>query len=106
MLTGKYKRNVAAAEGTRFASWKGLAGRYTTEANWNIVERLEKFCAGRNHRLLELAFSWLLANPVVSSVIAGATKPAQLEMNVRATDWALSKEDLTEIDKLTRTTTK
>jgi aryl-alcohol dehydrogenase-like predicted oxidoreductase len=102
MLTGKYKKYVAPAEGTRFASWKGLAGRYTTEANWIIVERLEKFCTERNHSLLELAFGWLLAKPVVSSVIAGATKPDQLEMNVRATGWALSKEDLAEIDKLTR----
>jgi aryl-alcohol dehydrogenase-like predicted oxidoreductase len=102
MLAGKYKKNVDPAEGTRFASWKSLAHRYTTEANWNIIERLEKFCAERNHSLLDLAFSWLLAKPVVSSVIAGATKPAQLEMNVRATDWALSKEDLTEIDTLAR----
>jgi aryl-alcohol dehydrogenase-like predicted oxidoreductase len=102
MLTGKYKKNVAPSEGTRFASWKGLAQRYTTEANWSIVERLEKFCAERNRALLELAFSWLLAKPVVSSVIAGATKPGQLEMNIRSTDWALSKEDLTEIDTLAR----
>jgi aryl-alcohol dehydrogenase-like predicted oxidoreductase len=101
MLTGKYKKNIAPAEGTRFASWKGLASRYTTEANWSIVERLEKFCAERNHSLLELAFSWLLAKPVVASVIAGATKPDQLEMNVRATGWALSKEELSDIDKLT-----
>jgi aryl-alcohol dehydrogenase-like predicted oxidoreductase len=101
MLTGKYKRNVEPSKGTRFASWKGLAGRYTTETNWSIVEQLVKFCAERNHSLLELAFSWLLSKPVVSSVIAGATKPEQLEMNVRAVNWLLSKEDLAEIDKLT-----
>ncbi len=102
MLTGKYKRNAAPAEGTRFASWKGLAQRYTTDPNWNMVERLEKFCADRNHSLLELAFSWLLAKPVVSSVIAGATRPEQVEMNVRAVDWSLSSDDLAEIDKLAR----
>jgi aryl-alcohol dehydrogenase-like predicted oxidoreductase len=101
-LTGKYRRNAAPAEGTRFASWKGLAQRYTTDANWDMVERLEKFCAERNHSLLELAFSWLLAKPVVSSVIAGATKAEQLEKNVRAADWSLSKEDLAEIDQLAR----
>ena len=102
MLSGKYKKDVAPSEGTRFASWKGLAKRYTTDANWNIVERLEKFCADRNHSLLELAFSWLLAKPVVSSVIAGATKPEQIEMNACAVDWSLSSEDLAEIDKLAR----
>jgi aryl-alcohol dehydrogenase-like predicted oxidoreductase len=102
MLTGKYKRNVAPVEGTRFASWKGLASRYTTATNWDIVERLEKFCAERNHTLLELAFSWLLAKPVVSSVIAGATRPEQLETNIRAAGWSLTMEDLAEIDRLTR----
>jgi len=37
----------------------------------------------------------------VSSVVAGATKPEQLEANVRAADWALSPEDLAEIDRIT-----
>jgi len=98
LLTGKYRRNEAAAKGTRFAAWKDLAQRYTTEANWNLIEALEKFCAGRGHTLLELAFSWLLARPVVSSVIAGATKPEQIQKNIGSADWILSEEDLREID--------
>jgi aryl-alcohol dehydrogenase-like predicted oxidoreductase len=101
LLTGKYKRNRPAAEGTRFATWKDLAQRYTTEANWNLIESLEDFCAKRNHTLLELAFAWLLAKPIVSSVIAGATKPKQIEGNAAAADWILSQEDLGEIDRLT-----
>jgi aryl-alcohol dehydrogenase-like predicted oxidoreductase len=52
--------------------------------------------------MLELAFSWLAARPTVSSVIAGATKPEQVEQNVRAADWKLTPEDLAEIDRLTR----
>jgi aryl-alcohol dehydrogenase-like predicted oxidoreductase len=52
--------------------------------------------------LLELAFSWLAARPTVSSVIAGATKPEQVEQNVGAADWKLTPEDLAEIDRLTR----
>ncbi len=99
MLTGKYSRMESPAEGTRFSVWKALVPRYFTERNWNIVECLEKFCAERKHTLLELAFNWLLANPVVSSVIAGATKPEQVEMNVAAADWSLSPEDLAEIEK-------
>jgi aryl-alcohol dehydrogenase-like predicted oxidoreductase len=53
--------------------------------------------------MLELAFGWLLAKPVVSSVIAGATKPEQIEANIKATGWKLSSDDLAEIDKLTKT---
>ena len=52
--------------------------------------------------MLELAFSWLLARPTVASVIAGATKPEQLDANAKAAGWALTAEDLTEIDAMPR----
>ena len=101
LLTGKYKRNTPPPAGTRFANTARLADRYGTQANWNIVEGLQAFCHNRGHSLLELAFSWLLARPTVASVIAGATKPEQLEQNVKAAGWALSAEDLAEVDRLT-----
>ena len=101
LLTGKYKRGVEAAAETRFANLQGLAKRYLTDANWARVEQLEAFCVKRGHTLLELAFSWLLARPAVASVIAGATKPEQVETNVNAVNWRLAPEDLTEIDRLT-----
>ncbi len=102
LLTGKYRRNVTPAEGTRLASWKSIAQRYGTERNWGIVERLEKFAAKRGYSMLELAFGWLLSKPVISSVIAGATKPEQVTQNVAAAQCSLSPEDLAEIDDLTR----
>jgi len=101
LLSGKYKRHEPPAAETRFAAWKALAERYLNDRNWGIVERLDKFCAERGRSLLELAFSWLLARPVVASVIAGATKPEQIAQNVVAANWALSPEDLDEIDTLT-----
>jgi aryl-alcohol dehydrogenase-like predicted oxidoreductase len=101
LLSGKYRRQAPPPPGTRLARMKGLAERYLTSANWTIVERLEEFCAARGHGLLELAFSWLAARPAVASVIAGATKPEQLEQNVEAVGWSLSADDLAEIDRLT-----
>jgi aryl-alcohol dehydrogenase-like predicted oxidoreductase len=101
LLTGKYRRNQTPPQGTRLAAWKSMATRYSTEKNWEIIEALEKFCAERNRTLLELAFGWLLSKPVVSSVIAGATKPGQLDLNVAAADWVLSPEELAEVDKIT-----
>jgi aryl-alcohol dehydrogenase-like predicted oxidoreductase len=76
------------------------AGRYLTDGNWAIVERLEGFAIERGHTLLELAVSWLLRRPQVASVIAGATKPEQVEANVRAAGWGLTEEDMQEIDRL------
>ncbi len=102
MLTGKYKRGQAPPAGTRFAAWKSVSQRYVSENNWEIVDALEKFCAERGHTILELAFSWLIAKPAVASVIAGATKPEQVEMNAAAADWELSQEELAEVDRLSR----
>ena len=101
LLTGKYRREGKPPEGARLATTPRLAERYLTPANWTVVERLEAFCAARGRTLLELAFSWLLQRPAVASVIAGATKPAQVAANVRAAQWRLSPEDMDEIDRLT-----
>jgi aryl-alcohol dehydrogenase-like predicted oxidoreductase len=101
LLTGKYRRNVPLPAGARLATTPRLAERYLTEANWAVVERLADFCEARGHSLLGLALSWLLHRPAVASVIAGATTPAQVEANIRAANWALSREDMDEIDRLT-----
>jgi aryl-alcohol dehydrogenase-like predicted oxidoreductase len=101
-LTGKYKRNAPMPEGSRLATTPRFQDRYATEKNWAIVEALSAFATARGHTMLELAFSWLAAQPAVSSVIAGATKPEQLETNVRAAGWKLSPDDLAEIDRISR----
>jgi aryl-alcohol dehydrogenase-like predicted oxidoreductase len=102
LLTGKYKRNAAMPAGTRLANTQRLADRFLTEANWQIAERLGDFAATRGHSLLELAFSWLACRPQVASVIAGATRPEQIEQNVKAADWVLTPAEMAEIDRLTK----
>lgn len=102
LLTGKYSRTSPPPPDTRFAAWQRLGDRYATKTNWDAVEHLRDFSAARGKSMLELAFNWLLAHPVVSSVIAGATKPEQVEQNVAAAGWKLSPEDLAEIDKMPR----
>lgn len=102
LLTGKYKRNAALPAGARLTNAQNLANTYLTEQNWAIVEKLEAFCAERGRTVLELAFSWLLARPTVTSVIAGATRPEQLEQNIKAAGWKLTAEELAKIDEITR----
>lgn len=100
LLTGKYRRNAALPAGTRLANTQRLADRYLTERNWAIAEKLGDWVEARGHTMLELAFSWLLAQSPVASVIAGATRPEQLEQNVKAGDWRLSAEEVAEIDAI------
>jgi aryl-alcohol dehydrogenase-like predicted oxidoreductase len=101
MLTGKYQRNAPMPAGTRLANTLSLAERYLTERNWVIAEKLGDFAAARGRTMLELAFSWLLSREPVTSVIAGATRPEQLEQNVGAGAWKLTAEELAEIDRIT-----
>jgi aryl-alcohol dehydrogenase-like predicted oxidoreductase len=100
LLTGKYRRNAPLPAGTRLASTQRLADRYLTERNWEVAEKLGDFAEARGHTMLELAFSWLLAQSPVTSVIAGATRPDQLEQNVKAGEWVLTAQDLTKIDRI------
>jgi aryl-alcohol dehydrogenase-like predicted oxidoreductase len=101
LLTGKYRRNRALPAGARLVRVERLADRYLTERNWTIAEQLADFVEGRGHTMLELAFSWLLSQQPVASVIAGATGPEQLEQNVQAGNWKLSDAELGEINRIT-----
>ena len=101
LLTGKYRRGAAPPPGSRLAKNQRHAQDFLSERNWRIVGELEAFAARRRRTLLELAFGWLLHDPVVASVIAGATSPEQIEQNVRAADWTPSAEDLVEFDRIT-----
>ncbi|HVN51793.1 MAG TPA: aldo/keto reductase [Acidimicrobiales bacterium] len=97
MLTGKYRRGEQPVEGTRLAAWGGGAG-WTTDANFDKVEALEAVAAERGHTVGELALAWLAAQPVVCSVIAGATTPEQVAANVSGLEWQLDAGDLAAVD--------
>jgi aryl-alcohol dehydrogenase-like predicted oxidoreductase len=101
LLTGKYTFGTEPEEGTRFASYPARSiARFGAAESFDSVDRLTKFCQEHGRSLLELAFSWLLAHEPVASVIAGATKPEQVALNVAAASWSLSAEDLAEVDAL------
>jgi aryl-alcohol dehydrogenase-like predicted oxidoreductase len=102
LLSGKYQRDAPMPAGARMTREKRQADRWITDANWEAVERLTAFAKTRGHSLLELAMSWLASRPLVSSIIAGATTPEQVELNARAVGWPLTPEDLTAIDDATR----
>ena len=102
LLTGKYRRNASMPAGARLTQTQRLADRYLNDRNWEVSERLIDFAEARGHTALELAFSWLLAQPPVASVIAGATKPEQVAQNVKAGNWTMTAPELVEIDKITR----
>ena len=64
------------------------------------LETLTRFAEERGRSLLDVAFVGLLARRVVSSVIAGATKPDQVRANAAATTWTPSADDLSELERI------
>ena len=101
-LTGKYRPNEAPPEGTRLAAWGARGQQVLSERNFGVLQRLEPFAEQRGHGMLDLAIGWLASQKSVGSVIAGATKPEQVEANVKAAEWQLTTEELAEVDKLQR----
>jgi aryl-alcohol dehydrogenase-like predicted oxidoreductase len=97
-LTGKYKRGQAAPAGSRGESSPYVQG-YMTDANFDRIEQLTAWAEQRDHTMAELAHAWLLAHPRVSSVISGATGLAQLQANAKAADWALTADELAEVNE-------
>ena len=100
LLTGKYKRGEAPPEGTRLSAMGARAAQALNDKNFDRVEALEAWAAERGHTVLELAFAWLLGHGVVSSVIAGATKPEQVKANAAAGAWNLTPAEVEEVTKL------
>jgi len=97
LLTGKFSREGGPATSrimsTRRHVWE--------DAPWDAIERFREFCDDRGISMLQATFGWLLAHPVVSSVIAGATSAEQVEANAEAGEaWTPTAEDLAAIDAL------
>lgn len=104
LLTGKYTSPDDLPEGTRLAMMAQAAPdrakQVLTEENFAKLGKLRAFAEERGKTLLDLAFAYLTSQPVVSSVIAGATKPEQVRSNVEAGAWRLSDDELAQVREL------
>ncbi|HEX4181228.1 MAG TPA: aldo/keto reductase [Caulobacteraceae bacterium] len=102
LLTGKYRRGEAPGQDTRLAAWGARGHAALSDENFDRLENLSKYAEERGHDLLELAFGWLLGHGVVSSVIAGATRPEQVTANAAAAGWKLTAQEVAEVSELAK----
>jgi aryl-alcohol dehydrogenase-like predicted oxidoreductase len=98
LLTGKYRPGSAPPPGSRAEA--GFGPKVFTEQNLAWAERLRQFAERSGHTLLELAISWLAAQPAVASVIAGAKTREQVRANASAAAWKLTRAELDEIEAI------
>jgi aryl-alcohol dehydrogenase-like predicted oxidoreductase len=100
VLTGKYRAGQAAPVGTRGEGNQRFENLFLAPRNLEIVPKTDAWARARGHTVAELAIAWLIAQPTVSSVIAGTTKLHQLQENLRAAHWALTPAEAEEVGAL------
>ncbi len=98
-LSGKYRRGEPAPEGSRLHGRDSVA----TDEQFEVIEALRAYADERGESLLTVAIAGLAAQPGVTSVIAGATKPEQVRENAAALRWEPSAEDLRALDEVAPT---
>jgi aryl-alcohol dehydrogenase-like predicted oxidoreductase len=96
LLTGKYAPGKAP-EGSRLSHTRT---NLVNDADWQQMDKFSKFAAERNLSEIQVAFSWLAAQPSVSSVIAGATRPEQIRENAAAVAWVPDADERAELDEI------
>jgi len=101
-LTGKYRPGEKPGADTRLGAWGPRGEQMLSERNFETLGKLEAVAEKHGKSMLDLAIGWLASQPHVSSVIAGATKPEQVEANVAAVGWRLTPDQLTEVDAATK----
>lgn len=99
LLTGKYARGEPAPSGSRLEA----QSRRLDNADFDRIEALEAYASERGVSVLDVAIGGLAAQPAVTSVIAGASRPEQMAANVRAGAWEPSADDLAALDQLNTT---
>lgn len=102
VLTGKYRLNEPVPEGSRAShpETKKAIQRYLTEENLKKVEKLDEVAKELGVKISQLAISWVLRKSNVASAIIGASKPEQVEENVKALDVELTEDVLAKIEEI------
>ncbi|MEK5262353.1 aldo/keto reductase family protein [Paenibacillus sp. FSL L8-0663] len=102
VLTGKYKPGQPLPTGSRGAdaSVNNVISSYMNDTVLNCVQELDKLAKNLGVTLSQLALAWILREPGISAALIGATKPAQIEENVKAVEVTLQPETCAEIERI------
>ena len=100
MLTGKYKRDEEAPEGSRYSGGKFRQGQEISEGTWDVVEGLRQLCDEKGVNMDAFALAWVGAQDAVTSPIIGPKTMEQLEDNLKSLEVEISDEDKQRVDEL------
>jgi aryl-alcohol dehydrogenase-like predicted oxidoreductase len=102
-LTGKYRKDKPMPEDSR----RTKEGQHNfipinLEKGYLIVDALEEIARNHNATIAQAALNYLLQKPVVSSILIGATKPEQLQENLKATTWTMTADEVQRLDEMSK----
>jgi aryl-alcohol dehydrogenase-like predicted oxidoreductase len=97
-LTGKYRRDEPLPESKRAEGRK----RAMTDKNFALIDEIEVIALRHNATISQIALAWMLADPVITSPIVGATSIEQLNENLGALKMKLAEDEMALLDKLTK----
>jgi len=97
-LTGKYSEGKQAPQGTRGALYPRFWGRMNKPENYAIVEKFRVQAEIAKMPLSQLALNWIAKNQAVTSMIVGASRPEQVEENVRQLEEKPPQEVMSSLD--------
>lgn len=104
LLTGKHKADAPPPEGTRFtlgSAASNYQNRYWHDREFKTVEALRQIASDADLGMVEMAIAWVLANPVVTAPIIGASKPEQLDASIAGLNVKLPEELKARLDEAT-----
>ncbi len=96
-LTGKYRKNMPLPESKRAESRK----RDMTDKNFSLIDEMEVIALRHEATISQVALAWMLADPIITSPIIGATSVEQLEENVSSMRVKLGEDEMASLNKLT-----
>ena len=97
LLTGKFRRDERPAD-TRIMRQRPYL---VEQAPWDVLDRYRAFAEERGLTMLEATFGWMLAQPALASVIAGATRPEQIRQNAAAgSAWQPTAAEVAEVSEI------
>ncbi len=102
LLSGKYRRNQAAPEGTRHLADWGEPPVRDESALYDVVDVLVSIAEARGVSAAQIALAWLIARPQVTSVIVGARNESQLQDNLLAAGLTLNNEEIERLNQVSR----
>ncbi|MGL4388273.1 MAG: aldo/keto reductase family protein [Brevinema sp.] len=101
-LSGKYRKGKEIPKDSRAANSKinEFMQSYLNSENFDKIEKFISIATKKECTPSQLALSWLLQKPGITSVLIGASSPTQVEENIKAIDICLTKEDITELENI------